>query len=305
VRKQLSRGSASRVAACFTCHGDRRGGYTHRVFRLTREVRFAINAGATGQDLAGRPSNSYGGWPSLTGAGQFFAIQVTVAGGLEPQTSYLLNIKRIDEVVRAKVVPLFIDRLRGNAFGSGADTLVQAFGLLKDSFPGVAVEQVSLQLSPFLGLLVRSTEHPMVRLSQKFEFSASHRLHNPSLGEEENRRSYGKCNNPHGHGHNYELQVTLVGETGDRGVLVDVPAFERIVRETVIDRLDHKNLNVEVPEFSQLIPSVENIAKVIYRLLEPRFAEQARLASVTVWETPKTWCEYSESRPADGAAIRP
>jgi 6-pyruvoyltetrahydropterin/6-carboxytetrahydropterin synthase len=67
------------------------------------------------------------------------------------------------------------------------------------------------------------------------------------------------------------------------------------VASAVIDRFDHKNLNVEVAEFAQLMPSVENIAMVIYRLLRPKFSdERARLASVTVWETPKTWCEYSE-----------
>jgi 6-pyruvoyltetrahydropterin/6-carboxytetrahydropterin synthase len=135
----------------------------------------------------------------------------------------------------------------------------------------------------------------MVRLSQKFEFSASHRLHNPSLSDDDNRRTFGKCNNPHGHGHNYELQVTLRGTPDDRGVLIYIPAFERVVAETVIDRFDHKNLNLELAEFRDLIPSVENIARVIYRLLKPKFdAQRATLASVTVWETPKTWCEYSE-----------
>ena len=136
----------------------------------------------------------------------------------------------------------------------------------------------------------------MVRLSQKFEFSATHRLHNPALSDEENCRVYGKCNNPHGHGHNYELQVTLKG-TPDKttGVVVDVPAFERIVAATVIDRFDHRNLNVELPEFRELIPSVENIAMTIHRLLKPKFLDQGiQLASVTVWETPKTWCEYAE-----------
>ena len=136
----------------------------------------------------------------------------------------------------------------------------------------------------------------MTRLSQKFEFAASHRLHNPALSEEENRQTFGKCNNPHGHGHNYELQVTLAGTpAANTGLLVDVPAFEQAVARTVVDRFDHKNLNVEVPEFRDLIPSVENIARVIYRLLKPRLESGGtRLASVTVWETPKTWCEYSE-----------
>jgi 6-pyruvoyltetrahydropterin/6-carboxytetrahydropterin synthase len=138
----------------------------------------------------------------------------------------------------------------------------------------------------------------MTRLSQKFEFSASHRLHNPALSDDVNRRTYGKCNNPHGHGHNYEVQVTLAGTPADEtGLLVDVPAFERTVAETVIERMDHKNLNVEVPEFRDLIPSVENIARVIYRMLKPKLENSAtRLAGVTVWETPKTWCEYSEGK---------
>jgi 6-pyruvoyltetrahydropterin/6-carboxytetrahydropterin synthase len=131
----------------------------------------------------------------------------------------------------------------------------------------------------------------MTRLSQKFEFAASHRLHNPALSEQANRQTFGQCNNPHGHGHNYQLQVTLAGEPSDSGLLVDVPAFEQIVKDAVIERFDHKNLNVEVPEFADLIPSVENIARVIYRLLKPRLTN---LAAVTVWETPKTWCEYSE-----------
>jgi 6-pyruvoyltetrahydropterin/6-carboxytetrahydropterin synthase len=135
----------------------------------------------------------------------------------------------------------------------------------------------------------------MVRLSQKFEFSATHRLHNPALSDDENCRTYGKCNNPHGHGHNYEVQVTLAGTPGKTGLLVDVPAFERIVATTVIDRFDHKNLNVELAEFRDVIPSVENIASTIFKLLKPPFTDMgAKLASVTVWETPKTWCEYSE-----------
>ena len=74
----------------------------------------------------------------------------------------------------------------------------------------------------------------MTRLSQKFEFSASHRLFNPKFSDEENLKTFGKCSNPHGHGHNYELQVTLRGRANEKGLLMDIPAFERIVREAVI-----------------------------------------------------------------------
>ncbi len=128
----------------------------------------------------------------------------------------------------------------------------------------------------------------MVRLSQKFEFSASHRLHNPALSPDENRRRFGKCNNPLGHGHNYELQVTV---TTAPDAAVDLPALERLVNDAVVDRFDHRYLNEEIAEFKTVMPSVENIARVAFELLKPRVQQ---LASVTVWETSKTWCEYGE-----------
>jgi 6-pyruvoyltetrahydropterin/6-carboxytetrahydropterin synthase len=170
--------------------------------------------------------------------------------------------------------------------------LGRLFDVLRGGWPGASLEALRLGLSPFLSLQLLAREYPMVRLSQKFEFSAAHRLHNPALDDEANRKTFGKCNNPLGHGHNYELQVTLSGEPDANGVLIDVPAFERIVAERVVDRFDHKHLNLEVPEFREVIPSVENIAKTAYQLLKPALGE--KLATVTVWETPKTWCEYSE-----------
>src|SRR5690606_17279306 len=131
----------------------------------------------------------------------------------------------------------------------------------------VSLAEARLALTPYLSVAARRQELPMTRLSQRFEFSASHRLHNPALSDEENRRTFGKCNNPHGHGHNYEVQVTIKGDPDEAtGLLVDVAAFERLVAETVIDRFDHRHLNTEVPEFRTTIPSVENIARVIYRL---------------------------------------
>jgi 6-pyruvoyltetrahydropterin/6-carboxytetrahydropterin synthase len=269
------------------------------MFRLTREVRFAINAsGGPDAQLAAKPTNSYAGFPSLTGLGHFFTLQPTLAGQVDLTSSYLLNIKQVDSVVRQRGVPHVAAAVRSGRFGGGAGVAAELFTLLRDGWPGVTLASLKFSLSPFLSLSVHSSEYPMpglVRLSQKFEFSASHRLHNPALSDERNRAIFGKCNNPHGHGHNYELQVTLAGTPDDNGVLVDVPSFERIVAASVIERFDHKNLNTELSEFAGLIPSVENIARVIYGLLKPPLqAQHTRLVAVTVWETPKTWCEYSE-----------
>ncbi|HWE97512.1 MAG TPA: 6-carboxytetrahydropterin synthase [Tepidisphaeraceae bacterium] len=320
------------------------------MFRLTREVRFAINPPPDDEPSAHKPSNSYGGYPSLRGFGIFLTLQITVEGEPDGQSNYLLNIKEIDAVVRRDAIPFLTAIVRGvgnvgsanrakpsRRFGSaqhsaqlaearsaepnlreekrsaepnlqapggaGVDvasrtpeqTLSPLFDRLRDAWPRVRVREIRLALSPFLSHSAVASELPMVRLSQKFEFSATHRLHNPALSDEDNRQTFGKCNNPHGHGHNYELQVTLRGAPNSNGVLIDVPDFERIVAVTVIDRFDHKNLNLELAEFRELIPTVENIAMVIYRLLKPALGlAGATLASVTVWETPKTWCEYGE-----------
>jgi 6-pyruvoyltetrahydropterin/6-carboxytetrahydropterin synthase len=268
------------------------------MFRLTREVRFAVNDGDQDDQLRQPPTNSYGGYPSLVGYGRFYTIAVTLAGELDPATGYLRNIKDIDDAVRRHVIPAFRADVLALTEPRPLTPFEQpavALALLQSVLPQTVVDEVRLSLSPFCSISSRAPEHPMVRLSQKFEFSASHRLHSAQLSDEENRKCFGKCNNPNGHGHNYEVQVTLVGQPDERGMLIDVPAFERTVARTVVDRFDHKNLNVEVAEFRELMPSVENIAMVIYRMLKPQFAEQrARLAAVTVWETPKTWCEYAE-----------
>lgn len=137
----------------------------------------------------------------------------------------------------------------------------------------------------------------MLYLNQHFEFSAAHRLHNPTLSDADNRKTFGKCNNPAGHGHNYQVKVSITGTPGPDGTLLPVASLDEIVNRHVIDHLDHKHLNEQVPEFDQsaggVNPSVENIAMVVYRRLAPHVAP-ARLAAVTVWETPKTWAEYSE-----------
>lgn len=270
--------------------------YFDAMFRLTREVRISLND--CDEAATAAPTNSFGGFPTHRGFGQYLRVQATLRGELEPQTSYLRNIKEIDAAVRANVIPRLASlrkSFRENQpltdIAAGAFHSIEALWF----HSGVFLESISVWLTPFL-CVSYEPENPMpARLSQKFEFSASHRLHNPAMPDEENRRKYGKCNNPLGHGHNYELQVTLVGAPGASGLLIDVPAFERIVAKHVIERFDHRNLNVEVPEFAQLVPTVENIAMVIYRLLKsPLSAAGAHLDGVTVWETPKTWCEYSE-----------
>src|SRR5688500_12203383 len=219
------------------------------MLRLTREVRFALNDTPDDQ-LAHAPTNSHAGYPTLTGHGQFLTLAVTLTGRIDPAAGYLRNIKDVDQAVRTRVIAQLASK-RTSLFAQPPIILDE----LQRALAPTTVERVRLMLTPFLSLSTTQSEKPMVRLSQKFEFSASHRLHSPAMSEEENRKCFGKCNNPHGHGHNYELQVTLAGTPDAAGVIVDVPAFERIVGETVVSRFDHKNLNVETAEFRELIPS--------------------------------------------------
>ena len=132
----------------------------------------------------------------------------------------------------------------------------------------------------------------MVEITQSFEFSAAHRLHVPAFSDERNREVFGKCNNPSGHGHNYVVEVSIAGRPDPHsGCILPLPQFEAIVRQHVIDVLDHKHLNADTAEFANVNPSVENIAIVVWNLLRDRLSP-ATLSCVRVWETPRTCAEY-------------
>lgn len=132
----------------------------------------------------------------------------------------------------------------------------------------------------------------MVYLTRKAEFSASHYYHNPELTAEENRRLFGKCNNPHGHGHNYMLEVTVKGRVDGRsGFVVDLKNLKEIMNREVIEVLDHRFLNKEVAEFRELIPTTENLAIHIWNRLQAKL-NVAQLHRVRVYETPDLFVDY-------------
>jgi 6-pyruvoyltetrahydropterin/6-carboxytetrahydropterin synthase len=139
----------------------------------------------------------------------------------------------------------------------------------------------------------------MVRITRKVEFSASHVYDNPAFSAEENRRVFGKCNNPHGHGHNYTLEVTIAGEPDPRtGMVLDLKELKEILQREVVERMDHRHLNIEVPELKGLIPTCENVALVIWKLLEPRIAT-GKLDRVRLYESADLYADVT--RDANGA----
>jgi 6-pyruvoyltetrahydropterin/6-carboxytetrahydropterin synthase len=139
----------------------------------------------------------------------------------------------------------------------------------------------------------------MVHLTRRYRFSASHRLHSDQISEQANDELYGKCNNPFGHGHNYEVEVTVSGPVDSRtGRVVDLGELDTLVQRYVTEPLDHRNLNKEVPEFHQLVPTTENLNIIIDRRLRAAwpgaFSQQSpALERVRIYETARNIFETS------------
>jgi len=137
----------------------------------------------------------------------------------------------------------------------------------------------------------------MISITKSYSFSASHRLHSPLLSDQENAAVFGKCNNPHGHGHNYVLSATVRGEVDERtGLIVPVSVLDRLVHEKVLQLFAHRNINVDVPQFRNLVPTTENVAVVIAAVLQEHWGEylgsyEARLARVHIQETDRNGVE--------------
>jgi 6-pyruvoyltetrahydropterin/6-carboxytetrahydropterin synthase len=133
---------------------------------------------------------------------------------------------------------------------------------------------------------------PQVTVTRRLHFNAAHRVHNPALSDEENRALFGKCNNPNGHGHNYILDVSVRGEIDPRtGYVIDLSVLKRIVERHVVDEIDHRNFNVDVPFMRDINPTSENIITTIWRVLAPHVAP-ATLTRLVLWETPNHYVEY-------------
>lgn len=131
-----------------------------------------------------------------------------------------------------------------------------------------------------------------VAVFRKEHFNAAHRLNNPDLDSATNQRIFGKCNLPHYHGHNYELIVKVTGVPDPMtGYVMDMKELSDLIREKVLDRFDHRNLNLDTEEFRNLNPTAENIAIVIYDLLRPHIDARMDL-KITLYETPRNFVEY-------------
>ena len=273
--------------------------------RLGRLVRFSINPFLE-QDSLG--FNSYASKPAGEGLAMFLELAVELTGPIAPQTGLLVNVTDIDRVARRFAVPVFAEGIRRHlgcrehvSLAAVAQMLRAVHEDLAGQFPGAEVDRLALQLNPFRKLAMDTKEPGAVYFSEKFEFAATHKLWNDSFSDEQNREVFGKCANPNGHGHNYLVEVTVqvpVGPQDDTAQATDgalgafrIGQFECVVDTRLMQLLDHKNLNVDVPEFGERIATVENLAVFAWQRLAGQF-DAGRLHCITVWESDRTYCAY-------------
>jgi 6-pyruvoyltetrahydropterin/6-carboxytetrahydropterin synthase len=134
---------------------------------------------------------------------------------------------------------------------------------------------------------------PRCRVTRRVHFNAAHRLHNPARSDAWNEATFGVCNNPNFHGHNYELDISVEGEVDpDSGYVLDLNTLKQVTEDRVLRHLDHKNLNLDVAWFAHLNPTSENLAMVIWRQLREAVPGELAL-SIRLWETPRNYVEYT------------
>jgi 6-pyruvoyltetrahydropterin/6-carboxytetrahydropterin synthase len=260
--------------------------------RLARAVRLTLlPPGHAGDDPV---RNGYAGFPAPAGLAAFVELIATVEGAVDPNLGYLLDIQAIDKPVRDVALPILTRAMReGRRDIPGL--LRQLAAALREQLPNLHL--LRLNASPYVSFEVTPMNPPApapVVLRTKFDFAAAHRLHAENLSDEENRRIFGKCNNPRGHGHNYQFEPavrTLPGKD------LPIARVYELAERVILQRFDHKHLNEDCPEFDPrrggLNPSVENIARVFYELLAPEVRTAgAHLDAVTVWETDRTCATY-------------
>jgi 6-pyruvoyltetrahydropterin/6-carboxytetrahydropterin synthase len=277
---------------------------------LTRKVRFSAGHRYYLAELSEVENRLRFGRCALPhGHGHDYTAEVTVAGEIDPRTGMVVNISELKPLLAAVVEPLdghYLTAehpLMGGRLPSTETLCVwirdrMEAGLARKAMR-VRLEGVRLaECARLRAECRRSEEGWMVTLTRSYEFAAAHRLHTEELSDRENAELFGKCNNPHGHGHNYVLEVTVGGEPDPRtGMVTDLALLDRVVGEQVVDRYDHRHLNLDIPEFRELNPTSENLVRVIWERLEPHLPPGV-LRRVVIRETERNIFTYE----GDGSA---
>ena len=267
---------------------------------LTRQVAFEASHALRIPELTHRENYELFG-PATNDHGHNYVVEATIKGVVSNNDGMVINLADLDQLLRDHVLAHFDHKhinLQHPVFANDshlqptpeniAIEIWNTFGSCSNltNLHRVRIYEESALFADYFG------NKRMVYLTKVYEFSASHRLHSQLLSEEENRETFGKCNNPHGHGHNYVLEVMVRGEVHPKtGMVVAPGSLDEIVQKQIHSRFDHRHLNLDTPEFEAHNPTSENFVKVIWDLLEeplkPIILHRLRLK-----ETPRNHFDY-------------
>jgi 6-pyruvoyltetrahydropterin/6-carboxytetrahydropterin synthase len=232
--------------------------------------------------------------------GHNYRILLTIAGDPDPKTGMVVNISEVAKLLEQSVVHVLRDCWINRDVPAFLDTIptlenvaLFAWGELSPGIPGTEMVRLVVAESDELWVDYEPTrKEGAMLLTRRYEFSASHRLYSPHFSEEENVKLFGACSNPHGHGHNYAFEVSVTGQIDPKsGMLADLAKLDECVGREVLDYLDHKHLNLDLPDFKELVSTTENVTRLIWRRLVDKVP--AKLARVIVRETSNNVFEYS------------
>lgn len=269
---------------------------------LRRRVEFSAGHAYWLPELS-EPRNRelFGRWASPWGHGHNYRVEVGVAGRVDESTGMVVNIVAIDGVLKQVVGTMADKHLNHEVewFRGRVPTLETIAEIVVREFRAAYASQIGrlawvrLDESPTLWLEWTGTGGGEMLLTRRFDFAAAHRLHAPGLASAENLSIFGKCNNPHGHGHNYGVEVTVSGVPDPvTGMLVNLAELDAVLEREVTDRYDHKHLNLDTEDFRETNPTSENLTLAIWRHLEHAIPAPARLHRVVVEETDRNRFEY-------------
>jgi 6-pyruvoyltetrahydropterin/6-carboxytetrahydropterin synthase len=272
---------------------------------LTRKVTFTAGHVYRGGGLSeARLRELFGPAAEPSGHGHNYVLELSVQGKVDTVSGMVINIKDVDAMLKQllsqidhrminEVLPEFFDAV------PTTEKFAQALWTrIPDRMESAVCVALRLEEHPGMYVEVFKEDMTMVHLTRSMEFSAAHRLHTDQLNPEENRRLYGKCNNANGHGHNYVVDVTVVGIPDPvTGIVIDLGLFEKLLEDEIEARFDHKHLNLDTDFFKERVPTAENIAVVIWNVLNDKVAfcregGAVKLYRVRLIETDRSWFDY-------------
>ncbi|WP_240416344.1 6-carboxytetrahydropterin synthase [Paenibacillus periandrae] len=228
------------------------------------------------------------------GHGHNYVLEVMIRGSLDPKSGIVVNITDIDTVTKRLIEEEFDGRFLNhehpyfqNHVPTTEKIVEYLWYALVDKFPDCELYKLVLHENHYLS--AEKGLDSMVSMTRKYHFCAAHRLHSDLLSDEENKRIFGKCNNLYGHGHNYYLDVTVKGEPdAHTGMVMNLSDLDNVVNDVIIQKFDHKHLNLDVEELKDMNPTSDVLVMVINQLLSEQLPN---LYKVGLWETEKNYFE--------------